>query len=93
MNFEQVWAVLKPGFLALLGDPFDTNLLDIIVFDMLPTSDGDGEGRILLAEEIKDHNPLRYAFKVEEQGTSYLDADLSFNLFILVCIGKLYCIS
>ncbi|XP_021721568.1 phospholipase D zeta 1-like [Chenopodium quinoa] len=63
-NWQKVWAVLKPGFLALLGDPFDTNLLDIIVFDMLPASDGNGEERVLLAEEIKDHNPLRHAFKV-----------------------------
>ncbi|XP_048497428.1 phospholipase D zeta 1 [Beta vulgaris subsp. vulgaris] len=63
-NWQKVWAVLKPGFLALLGDPFDTNLLDIVVFDMLPASDGNGEGRVMLAEEVKDHNPLRHAFKV-----------------------------
>lgn len=56
--------MLKPGFLALLEDPFDTKLLDIIVFDVLPPSDGNGEGRVSLAEEIKDRNPLRYAFKV-----------------------------
>ncbi|KAK9107443.1 hypothetical protein Syun_023454 [Stephania yunnanensis] len=35
-NWQKVWAVLKPGFLALLEDPFDTKLLDIIVFDVLP---------------------------------------------------------
>lgn len=60
----QVWAVLKPGFLALLEDPFDTKLLDIIVFDVLPPSNGDKEDRVLLAEEVKERNPLRYAFKV-----------------------------
>lgn len=63
-NWQKVWGVLKPGFLALLEDPFDTKLLDIIVFDVLPPSDGNGEGRVSLAEEIKDRNPLRYAFKV-----------------------------
>ncbi|KAK9135062.1 hypothetical protein Syun_014392 [Stephania yunnanensis] len=35
-NSREVWAVLKPGFLALLEDPFDTKLLDIIVFDVFP---------------------------------------------------------
>lgn len=35
-NWQKVWAVLKPGFLAFLGDPFDTKPLDIIVFDVLP---------------------------------------------------------
>lgn len=64
MNCMQVWAVLKPGFLALLEDPFDTKLLDIIIFDVLPPSDGNGEGRVSLAQEIKERNPLRYAFKV-----------------------------
>ncbi|GAB4843659.1 Phospholipase D zeta 1 [Ancistrocladus abbreviatus] len=63
-NWQKVWAVLKPGFLALLADPFDTTILDIIVFDVLPASDGNGEGRVLLAEEVKERNPLRHAFKV-----------------------------
>ncbi|KAL9256264.1 Phospholipase D zeta 1-like protein [Drosera capensis] len=63
-NWQKVWAVLKPGFLALLADPFDSKLLDIIVFDVLPGSDGNGEGRVLLAEEVKERNPLRHAFKV-----------------------------
>ncbi|KAF6141253.1 hypothetical protein GIB67_024337 [Kingdonia uniflora] len=63
-NWQKVWAVLKPGFLALLEDPLDTKLLDIIVFDVLPASDGNGEGRVSLAKEIKERNPLRYAFKV-----------------------------
>ncbi|CAK9166850.1 unnamed protein product [Ilex paraguariensis] len=59
-----VWAVLKPGFLALLEDPFDVKLLDIIVFDLLPASNGDGKSLVSLADEIKERNPLRYAFKV-----------------------------
>ncbi|XP_021806239.1 phospholipase D zeta 1 isoform X1 [Prunus avium] len=63
-NWQKVWAVLKPGFLALLADPFDTQPLDIIVFDVLPASDGNGDGRLSLAKEIKERNPLRHAFKV-----------------------------
>ncbi|XP_004296873.1 PREDICTED: phospholipase D p1 isoform X1 [Fragaria vesca subsp. vesca] len=63
-NWQKVWAVLKPGFLAFLSDPFDTQPLDIIVFDVLPGSDGNGDGRVSLAKEIKDRNPLRHAFKV-----------------------------
>ncbi|XP_058077635.1 phospholipase D zeta 1-like isoform X4 [Magnolia sinica] len=63
-NWQKVWAVLKPGFLALLEDPFNTRLLDIIVFDVLPSSDGNGEGRLSLAREIKEHNPLRYGFRI-----------------------------
>ncbi|XP_050372117.1 phospholipase D zeta 1 isoform X2 [Argentina anserina] len=63
-NWQKVWAVLKPGFLAFLSDPFDTQPLDIIVFDVLPASDGNGDGRVSLAKEIKDRNPLRHAFKV-----------------------------
>ncbi|XWS14128.1 hypothetical protein CRYUN_Cryun36dG0096700 [Craigia yunnanensis] len=63
-NWQKVWAVLKPGFLALLGDPFDTKPLDIIVFDLLPASDGNGEGRVSLAAEVKERNPLRHTFKV-----------------------------
>lgn len=60
----QVWAVLKPGFLAFLKDPSDPEPLDIIVFDVLPASDGNGEGRVSLAKEIKDGNPLRHYFRV-----------------------------
>ncbi|KAF5941617.1 hypothetical protein HYC85_019259 [Camellia sinensis] len=63
-NWQKVWAVLKPGFLALLEGPFDTKPLDIIVFDVLPASDGNGEGRVSLAKEIKERNPLRHSFKV-----------------------------
>ncbi|XP_072958670.1 phospholipase D zeta 1-like isoform X2 [Typha angustifolia] len=63
-NWQKVWAVLKPGFLALLQDPLDTKLLDIIVFDVLPTSDGNTEGRVLLARETKERNPLRFGFQL-----------------------------
>ncbi|XWS57471.1 hypothetical protein CRYUN_Cryun09bG0176700 [Craigia yunnanensis] len=63
-KLRKVWAVLKPGFLALLEDPFDTKLLDIIVFDVLPTSNEDVKSRVYLADPIKEHNPLCYAFKV-----------------------------
>ncbi|XP_058212536.1 phospholipase D zeta 1 isoform X1 [Rhododendron vialii] len=63
-NWQKVWAVLKPGFLALLKEPFDAKPLDIIVFDVLPASDGNGEGRVSLATEVKERNPLRHSFKV-----------------------------
>nr|XP_043629178.1 phospholipase D zeta 1 isoform X2 [Erigeron canadensis] len=63
-KWQKVWAVLKPGFIALLKDPFDAEPLDIIVFDVLPPSDGNGEGRISLAKEINEHNPLRHSFLV-----------------------------
>ncbi|KAL3508128.1 hypothetical protein ACH5RR_033510 [Cinchona calisaya] len=63
-NWQKVWAVLKPGFLAFLRDPFDAQPLDIIVFDVLPASDGNGDGRVSLAKEVKDHNPLRHYFRV-----------------------------
>lgn len=60
-----MWAVLKPGFLALLADPSDTQPLDIIVFDVLPASDRNGDGRLSLASEMKERNPLRHSFKVK----------------------------
>ncbi|KAK9291478.1 hypothetical protein L1049_019426 [Liquidambar formosana] len=63
-KWQKVWAVLKPGFLAFLEDPFDTKLLDIIIFNVLPNSDRNGKGRVYLASEIKERNPLRYSFKV-----------------------------
>ncbi|OIW17691.1 hypothetical protein TanjilG_29041 [Lupinus angustifolius] len=63
-NLQKVWAVLKPGFLALLADPFDVQPLDIIVFDVLPPSDGKGDGHLSLAKEIKERNPLRHSLKV-----------------------------
>ncbi|KAM2713038.1 hypothetical protein EV1_032963 [Malus domestica] len=63
-NWQKVWAVLKPGFLALLEDPFDTELLDIIVFNVLPDSKEIGQSKIYLANQIKERNPLRYTFRV-----------------------------
>lgn len=56
--------MLKPGFLALLEDPFGTKLLDIIIFNVLPVSNKDGEAWAFVANELKDRNPLRYAFSV-----------------------------
>jgi len=38
-NWQEVWAVLKPGFLVLLADPLDAKPLDIIVFDLLGSSE------------------------------------------------------
>ncbi|XP_021682219.2 phospholipase D zeta 1 isoform X2 [Hevea brasiliensis] len=69
-NWRKVWAVLKPGFLALLEDPFDTKLLDIIVFDVLPTSNGNGGSLVYLANKAKEHNPLRYSFKISSGSRS-----------------------
>lgn len=64
-NWQRVWAVLKPGFLALLADPFNPTPLDIIVFDVLPPSDrGATEGLIALARLNKERNPLRFSFVV-----------------------------
>ncbi|KAJ1699336.1 hypothetical protein LUZ63_007848 [Rhynchospora breviuscula] len=63
-SWQKVWAVLKPGFLALLEDPFDAKLLDIILFDVLPSSDGNGEGRVVLAKETKERNPLHSGFQI-----------------------------
>ncbi|AES61429.2 phospholipase D p2-like protein [Medicago truncatula] len=63
-NWTKVWAVLKPGFLALLDDPFDNKPLDIIMFDVLPSSTGKGETKVYLAEPTKERNPLRFTFKV-----------------------------
>ncbi|OVA02602.1 Phospholipase D/Transphosphatidylase [Macleaya cordata] len=69
-NWQKVWAVLKPGFFALLEDPFDTKLLDIIVFDVLRSSNGKKEGQVSLAKETKERNPLRYAFLVSSGAQS-----------------------
>ncbi|XP_024390954.1 phospholipase D zeta 1 [Physcomitrium patens] len=64
-TWQKVWAVLKPGFLAILGDPFDAKPLDIIVFDVLPPLDrGATEGLIALARLNKERNPLRFSFTV-----------------------------
>ncbi|XP_042018601.1 phospholipase D zeta 1-like isoform X2 [Salvia splendens] len=63
-NWQKVWAVLKPGFLAFLKDPFDPKPIDIVVFDVLPASDSNGDSRVSLAKEVNDHNPLRHYFRV-----------------------------
>jgi hypothetical protein len=55
---------LKPGFLALLQDPFDPKLLDIVIFDVSPCTDRNGEGQTTLANEIKEHTPLHFGFEV-----------------------------
>ncbi|XP_019180248.1 PREDICTED: phospholipase D zeta 1-like [Ipomoea nil] len=60
--WQRVWAVLKPGFLAFLRDPFDNVPLDIVVFDVLPVSDG--EGQVSLTKEINEGKPLRHYFRV-----------------------------
>ncbi|BAH91027.1 Os01g0310100, partial [Oryza sativa Japonica Group] len=67
-SWQKVWAVLKPGFLALLQDPFDPKLLDIVIFDVSPHMDRNGEGQSTLAREIKEHNPLHFAFEVSSGG-------------------------
>ncbi|XP_024392691.1 phospholipase D zeta 1 [Physcomitrium patens] len=59
-NWQEVWAVLKPGFLVLLADPFVGKPLDIILFDMLSSS----ENQVALAEPGKERNPLKFSFVV-----------------------------
>ncbi|XP_054823737.1 LOW QUALITY PROTEIN: phospholipase D zeta 2-like [Prosopis cineraria] len=63
-NWSKVWAVLKPGFLALLDDPFSDKPVEIIVFDILPSSSEDKDSLVHLADHIKDRNPLRFTFEV-----------------------------
>ncbi|KAL2231263.1 UNVERIFIED_CONTAM: Phospholipase D zeta 1, partial [Sesamum indicum] len=63
-NWRKVWLVLKPGFLAFLDNHFDTKLLDIIVFDVLPASNAKGDDEVYLAKVLKERNPLRHAFEV-----------------------------
>ncbi|KAJ8752473.1 hypothetical protein K2173_004761 [Erythroxylum novogranatense] len=63
-NWEKVWAVLKPGFLALLEDPFETKPLDVIFFDVLPTSNGSKAPKICLANQLKERSFLHYSFEV-----------------------------
>ncbi|XP_021742611.1 phospholipase D zeta 1-like [Chenopodium quinoa] len=60
-RWQKVWAVLKPGFLAFLEDPLDTKLLDIIIFDSLPSSCNE---KVYLAYEIKSRKPLHYSFQI-----------------------------
>ncbi|KAI3448533.1 hypothetical protein Pfo_005198 [Paulownia fortunei] len=63
-NWQKVWLVQKPGFLAFLENHFDTKLLDIIVFDVLPASNAKGDDEVYLAKVLKERNPLRHAFQV-----------------------------
>ncbi|KAL3632230.1 Phospholipase D zeta 1 [Castilleja foliolosa] len=63
-NWRKVWLVLKPGFLAFLENHFETKLLDIIVFDILDTSNAKGDNEVHLAKVLKERNPLRHAFQV-----------------------------
>ncbi|XP_047960602.1 phospholipase D zeta 1-like [Salvia hispanica] len=63
-NWQKVWLVLKPGCLAFLGNHFGTKVLDIVVFDVLPTSNKKGDDEVHLAELSKEQNPLLHAFKV-----------------------------
>ena len=65
----------------MLADPFDTQPLDIIVFDVLPASDGNGDGRVSLASEMKERNPLRHSFKVRPV------------LFCIHCCFKVLCLN
>ncbi|XP_010546749.1 PREDICTED: phospholipase D zeta 2 [Tarenaya hassleriana] len=70
-GWTKVWAVLKPGFLALLEDPFSTKLLDIIVFDALPFQDvKESSEKPGLAEQTKGRNPLHYGFRVRSGSRS-----------------------
>lgn len=69
-DWQKVWAVLKPGFLALLKDPLDSRPLDIIIFHVVLASDGEEKKRRYLAEEIKKRNPLHYAFKISSGNRS-----------------------
>lgn len=48
----------------MLEDPFDSKLLDVIIFDALPHMDITGEGLVALAKEIKERNPLHFGFQV-----------------------------
>lgn len=63
-TWQKVWAVLKPGFLALLADPYDIKPLDIFIFDVLPSSNGSTDGHIYLAKLAKERNLLRFGFVV-----------------------------
>lgn len=56
--------MLKPGFLAFLDDPFDPEPLDIVVFDVLPSSCMKESSKTYLANQTKERNPLYYSFEV-----------------------------
>ncbi|MCL7042916.1 hypothetical protein MKW94_009624 [Papaver nudicaule] len=63
-NWRKVWAVLKPGFLALLEDPFEIQLLDIVLFDVLPASNEKGEIHASLVKESIERSLLHYSFLI-----------------------------
>ncbi|KAL9235011.1 hypothetical protein vseg_009814 [Gypsophila vaccaria] len=63
-KWQKVWAVLKPGFIAFLEDPLEMKLLDIFIFDVLPSSSENDKEKVYLAHEIKTRKPLRYAFRI-----------------------------
>ncbi|KAI4349929.1 hypothetical protein L6164_010470 [Bauhinia variegata] len=63
-NWHKLWAVLKPGFLVLLDDPLDNKPLDVIVFDVLPSSNGNKGYQVSLASHLKEGHPLHYTFEV-----------------------------
>ncbi|KAK6121109.1 hypothetical protein DH2020_045135 [Rehmannia glutinosa] len=65
--FSEVWLVLKPGFLAFLENHFDTKLLDIIIFDVSEASNAKGDHEVHLAKVLKERNPLRHAFQLEDR--------------------------
>ncbi|KAH6805831.1 phospholipase D P1 [Perilla frutescens var. frutescens] len=69
-NWRKVWLVLKPGFLAFLGNHCDTKLLDIVIFDVLPASNMKGDDEVHLAKVSKELNPLRHAFKISSGNRS-----------------------
>jgi hypothetical protein len=86
--------------LALLKDPFDPKLLDVIIFDALPHMDINGEGQISLAKEIKERNPLHFGFQVlfsyynllfslSKLVSQYLRPTKFIVLLYQVCLGKL----
>ncbi|GAQ88090.1 Phospholipase D zeta [Klebsormidium nitens] len=78
-NWQEVWGVLKPGFLALLADPLDKKPVDIILFDVLQTAERNGgterndgmerkdEG-VRLARPHKYKRPMWFGFEVAGGG-------------------------
>ena len=73
--------------MALLEDPFDPKLLDVIIFDALPHMDISGEGQISLAKEIKERNPLHFGFQVPFALKKMLRSDR--NFFCLITFSSL----
>ncbi|EPS61308.1 hypothetical protein M569_13489, partial [Genlisea aurea] len=66
-NWQKVWLVLKPGFLAFVEHHFEPRLLDIVVFDGLRSSK---DAEVSLAKELKQRNLLRHAFEVSHGNQS-----------------------